>query len=817
MSSNQQCPARHPRLVPHALCLAIGALAAGAAHAQAAEAGTSAEKAKLDAVVVSGQGRVQQLQNVPIPIQVLGPDQLKKSGAANLGDIAATVPGLAMDTTQATQPSISLRGVGTLDFGIGTDSPVGLYVDGVYAGKTGGALLNFNDVKRIEVLKGPQGTLFGRNSAGGAISIVTNEPEFERKGSALVRLGERGQRDVQLLVNEPIHADLALRATLVSQRSDGFTRDAGTGERFGGDHSWGLRASLLWQGEAARAVLSLEQETLHQNARPAIGVVPLQTGTPPFPANPAAYANPLSTAWRNDVADQGESRDYQGATLRLSWPLAGWLQGAELQSTTAWRHFNSRNRQDNDGTANPALFLATTNREGNTSWQQEFRLSGKNALVDWMGGVSFYREQARQGADADSTTTALDTLSGNVLGMPLFSTVNGLIDAVGIPGMDLRGQSWHEQMDNRGTFSAMAVYGDLIWTLSPATRLTTGLRLTQDRKTFSWSNPLRSAPGLDAQLSALDGAGFFPGLVAAGALTADEAAQLQGAMAGNVLIATSGATAAPVERRQRWHDASPRLVLDHRVSPDLMVYGSWSKGYQAGGFNSLQVNSLYEPEHVRNLEVGAKGRWADVGLSYAASLFQYRFDNLQTLQLVPNAGGGIPAYQVTISDQQAKGADVDLRWQPDRHWQVFANVQWLDQTYRRGTSSQGHALDGQPAGAPKVQASGGVEYGWNTAGGLASLRLQWSHQSATRCSEESYVQGLCFQGQGWRVGGSRQRLDGRVAWEASDGRWGLALVGRNLLDKREVQRVWYEATPLGAAYATLAKPRSIAFEARVSY
>lgn len=815
MTSIQRRPARHPHLLPHALCLAIGALAVGLVQAQEAKK-DEADKAKLDAVVVSGQGRVQQLQNVPIPIQVLGPEQLKKSGAANLGDIASTVPGLAMDTTQATQPSISLRGVGTLDFGIGTDSPVGMYVDGVYAGKTGGALLNFNDVKRIEVLKGPQGTLFGRNSAGGAISIVTNEPEFERKGSALVRLGERGQRDVQLLVNEPINADLALRATLVSQRSDGFTTDAGTGRRFGGDNSWGARASLLWQGDSARAVLSLEKETLKQDARPAIGLVPLQAGVPPFPADPATFANPLTTAWRNDVADQGESRDYQGATLRISWPLSGWLAGAELQSTTAWRHFNSRNRQDNDGTANPAVFLATTNREGNTSWQQEFRLSGKNALVDWMGGVSFYRENARQGADADSTTTALDTLSGHVLGLPLFSTVNGLIDAVGIPGLDLRGQPWHEQVDNQGRFTATAVYGDLIWTLTPSTRLTTGLRLTQDRKTFSWSNPLRSAPGLDAQLGALDGAGFFPDLVAAGALSAEDAALLQGAMAGNVLIATGGPTTAPVERRQRWHDASPRFVLDHRVSPDLMVYGAWSRGYQAGGFNSLQINSLYEPEHVRNVELGAKGRWPSAGLSYAASLFQYRFDNLQTLQLVPNAGG-IPAYQVTISDQQARGLDIDLNWQPARHWQVFANLQWLDQTYRHGLSSQGHALDGLPAGAPKLQATAGFEHGFEAVGGHASVRLQWSHQSATRCNEESSVQGLCFQGQGWRVGASRQRVDGRVAWDSADGRWGLAIVGRNLLDRREVQRVWYEGTPLGAAYATLAKPRSLAVEARVSW
>lgn len=781
---------------------------------RAQQAGDAAPT-QLEQVVVSGQGRVQQLQSVPIAIQVMGGDQLKKLGAANLGDVASHVPGLAIDATQATQPRISLRGIGTEDFGIGTDSPVGIYVDGVYTGKTGGALLNFNDVKRIEVLKGPQGTLFGRNSAGGAISIVTNDPEFATRAKAALRLGEHGLRHAELLGNTALGQDLALRVNLVSQRGDGAWRDAGTGERAGGENAWGLRAALLWRAsEDTKAQLSLEHEKLDQRARPAFGVVQSQAGTvPAFPADPAGFIDPRRALLRNDVAGDREARDFNGATLRIEHSLP-W---AEFSSTTAYRHFTSRNRQDNDGTANPLLYLSTTNEEANSSWQQEFRLSGKRGMADWLAGLSLYSERARQTAFIDASTSSLDTLFGNVAGLPLFQTVNALAEAAGIPGVDVLGKPWGEAMTNEGRFKAIALYGDVIWQLSPQTRLTTGARLTRDDKRFSWFNPLRSAAALDEQLALLDATQLFPAMVAAGALSQEQADLMQFALRNNALVATSGASAAALTRKKAWTDASPRLVLDHRVDRDLLLYGSLTRGYQAGGFNTLQVNSLYAPEKVTSLELGAKGGWPAAGLSYSASLFKYRYNNLQTLQLVPDAGGGIPAYQVSISDQQAHGLDLDLRWQATRALKLYGNLEWLDQTYRRGSSSAGHDLAGQPAGAPRLQATLGAELLWNAFSGQAHASLQASHVGATRCNEESVIQGLCLQTPNFRVGGARQRLDGRIGWDAADQRWGLSLLGTNLLDKQYINRLWYESAPLGSAYATLAKPRTLSVELRLAY
>jgi len=785
----------------------------------AAGAGVHSQTApqQMETVVVSGQGRTQQLQSVPIAIQVLGGDQLRKSGNANLGDVSPYVPGLSIDATQATQPTIALRGIGTADFGIGTDSPVGLYVDGVYTGKTGGALLNFNDVKRIEVLKGPQGTLFGRNSAGGAISIVTQEPEFKRSGSATLRLGQDGLRHGELLINEPLSDSLALRTSLVSQRSDGFLKDGLTGQHAGGENAWGLRAALRLQVSGdTQAVLSLEHEKLDQRARPAVSVLPPSAAgsAPAFPADPSKFIDPRHASLQNDVAGDAETRDFNGATLRIEHSLP-W---AEFTSTTSYRHFNSLNRQDNDGTANPLAYLSTSNVEGNTTWQQEFRLAGKSERANWLAGVSLMHETARQTALLDTTTTSLDTLSGNVLGAPLFSTVNMLAQAVGIDGLNLLGSDWQERMSNEGRNKAFAVYGDVIWHLSPQTNLSTGLRLTRDEKRFSWYNPARTAAVLDGQLAMLNAGGFFPTLVGAGALSQAEADALNGGLTQNALLATSGASSAPLWVSRKWNDVSPRLVIDHRYSADLMSYASITRGYQAGGFNTLQVNSAYQPEHVTNLELGLKGSVPGQNFSYSAALFQYRFDNLQTLNLVPaSTPGGIPAYQVTISDQHATGLDLDARWQPLRGLKLFGSLAIIDQTYRHGSSSAGTSLAGQPVGTPRISASGGGEWQWAAAGGLASAGLQASYTSAQRCNDESEAQGQCFSNANFRVGAAKERLDARLAWDSIDQRWGLGLVVNNLLDKRSITKLWYEGAPLGAAYATLGRPRSVAFEVHASY
>ncbi len=789
---------------------AAGAPDAAASAPISAPAPAPAADAGVQSVTVTGNGRAQTLQTVPIALQLVSNEQLEKLAASNLGDVNGYIPGLHVNADQPTQPIFYLRGIGTGDFGIGTDSPVGVYVDGVYTGKTGGALLNFNDVKRIEVLKGPQGTLFGRNSAGGAIAIVTNDPNGNFSADGLVRVGNYGSKHVEGVVNDPLGEDLSLRVSATGNFSDGWQRDAATGRHERNDHAWGTRTALRWApSDDTDAVLSWEHEDLDQRALPSIGLL----ATPAFGADPSTYLDPRHAPLLNDAQGDKESRNFNGVSLRVDHAL-GW---ADFTSTTAWRHFNAVNREDNDGTNNAATYFSTGNVEGNTTWQQEFKLAGHNSTVDWVGGASLFFEKASQTSEIHTNTDSLDTLFGNVAGVAPFATIDQLAQAVGIPGVEVLGQGWQENMFNQGSYQAYALYGDTIWHLTPTTNLTTGLRFTRDQKRFSWYSPLRSAPGFDPQLDALNAADFFPTLVAAGALSQDDANTLQALTSSNQLINGQGASTAPLRVRKSWNNVSPRVVLDQHLDANTMVYASVTRGYQAGGFNALAVNGDYAPETVTSFELGAKGAVPSAGLTYSAAYFHYKYDNLQSLSLVASGSqSGVPAYEVSSSDEKADGVDLDVQWRASSHFALHGAGEFINQTYKDHTASDGTDLSGQPVGTPKFGATLGVDTMWPLAGGTVVGTLQGAYTGAQRCNADALAQGTCLTTPTFRVGTSQTRLDARLGWDsavaASVPHWGLALVVTNLTDKRYVTSVNYIAASLGAPYATITPPRMIALE-----
>ncbi|MGL6224029.1 MAG: TonB-dependent receptor, partial [Steroidobacteraceae bacterium] len=227
-----------------AAVLAGNALVAGApAHAQGL---TPAVTSLLEEVVVTAQRRDQVLQEVPITLQVVGDDLLNDIAAEDLGDLSGFVPGLVIASDSPTQPRIAIRGIQTGDFGIGTDSAVGVYVDGVYSSRTGSSLLALNDVERIEVLKGPQGTLFGRNASAGAIAIITREPVDEFDANLRLRVAEYNQTRLDGMVNVPLVDNLALRVNGVWNRSDGWIEAAATGKDHWPEENWATRATLKW-------------------------------------------------------------------------------------------------------------------------------------------------------------------------------------------------------------------------------------------------------------------------------------------------------------------------------------------------------------------------------------------------------------------------------------------------------------------------------------------------------------------------------------------------------------------------------------------
>ena len=796
------------RPISHAALLALGAWSAGPAWAQA-------EPPTIQTVEVTAQGRKQEVLQVPIALQLIGPEQIAKLGAVNIAEVSSFVPGLQIDATEPTQPNFTLRGLGSSDFGIGTDSPVGVYVNGIYTGKTGGAMLNFNDIKRVEVLKGPQGTLFGRNSAGGAISVISNDPTASFAANGLVRMGNQASVHTEAMVNQPLGDDLALRFSAVTQRREGWATNVTTALRSPQDNAWGARLALRWSpGDSTSAVLSWEHEDLDQRPRPVFSVL---AATPTFDSNPATFVDPRKQPLRNDVVNGREDRLFDGLTLRVEHEFGF----GTFSSLTGWRKFNTANLQDNDGTDNIRSHISTGNFERSESWQQASRLSGNNATLDWLAGASLSGEKASQTSQLNTYTDSLDTLFAvnPAVGVAPFLTLNRIAMLAGIPGINLLGQAWQEGMNNTGDFKSLAIYGDAIWHLGPKTNLTTGLRFTRDEKKFSWYNPLHSAPGLAPQL-ALFTPEFFAQLVTAGALDPASAGLLtalsQGLQVGNIEFNNPAWATAPQYDKKSWVNTSPRLVIDHRFSPDTMAYGSVTRGYQAGGFNSVSTQANgghFDPETVTNYEIGIKGRVAGTGLSYSAALFHYLFKNLQSITLDQTLA--IPAYVVTVSDVQATGADLEAQWQVNRDLRLFGSAEFIDQTYKAQRNRAGGANDltGQPYGAPNTSVTAGVDVQWPLMAGQANWTLQGSYLSPTRCNADSVVQGSCLTAPAFRVGEARQRVDTRIGWEAPSKQWGMALIVNNLFDKQYVNWLSNLSAPVGAPYyAGLTEPRRIQIE-----
>jgi iron complex outermembrane receptor protein len=590
-------------------------------------------------------------------------------------------------------------------------------------------------------------------------------------------------------------------------------RDDATGHDLWPQENWAFRASVRWDlADRTAATLTWDRDEIDQLARPAFGVVPPGAGDAvvPFPPDPANFIDPRSARVRNDVLGNEESRKLDAVTLAVEHEL-GW---ALLRSTTAWRGFETLNREDEDGTNRIATYFDSANIEDNESWYQEFKLSGKMPRIDWIAGVSYYTEDARQATDTLAFTDSIDTAIRNVqpLATPdgsLFGYTSAVLADDGIP-VSLLGDSWRETMYNEGDFSATAVFWDAIWHVTDRLNWTVGLRYTHDSKDFSWLNGPRQAPELDASLAALEAAGFFATFpIPPEAYQFDLVFALPPALEGS-----------RVRRSDSWDDLSPRFVIDYQVQPDVMVFGSLSKGYKSGGYNSVEVESRFDNEDVWNLEAGMKSVFAWVGLAFNASAYYYVYEDKQSITLVPGTdGSSVPRYVVDASDEEAFGLDAELRWQPFDEVTLYANVAFIDATYRNHVTPGGADLSGEPTGEPYLSAALGASYVWLLGpNGLIDLSSQFGYRGEARCNQESRAQGTCQASPSVPVGDAQSRLDARLAWKNATDRWGVAAFVTNLLDDQYVTGVnVITASTLGTPFASVSEPRAWGFEAFVSF
>lgn len=361
-----------------------------------------ARAAELEEVIVTAQKRAQPLQAVPIAVSVLTGDAASSRSLSDLSSLGTQIPGVqtAPSDQGGSNADFYIRGIGQGDF-INTNDPgVGVYVDGVFIARTAGGLLDLTDIDRVEVLRGPQGTLFGKNTVGGAISVYNKAPTFKTEGSVFVRAGERHRLDAGVTLNLPvIDNQFAIRLSAVDKSQDGYGRSLETGRLYSGESKQIARLAALWlPNDSLQVDFSVDYTRVRQPIK--LSIIP--TINPNTfvtqPQNAWAVANgvqPYDERWISpslytnySVFQPGDHEDTYGANLTISWNLGG----AQLKSITAYR--NAKIDTGLAFSAAPSQIGDQTVKEKDDQLSQEFILSGKSfdKRLDWVTGLYYLKE-----------------------------------------------------------------------------------------------------------------------------------------------------------------------------------------------------------------------------------------------------------------------------------------------------------------------------------------------------------------------------------------------------------------------------------------
>jgi iron complex outermembrane recepter protein len=757
-------------------------LASTSCWAQAVPAGAPATgvapKQAIEEVVVTAQLRSQKIQKVPISINAFSSTFIKQTGSQTLADLQKYTPGLTVDDTSTTQPTFSLRGVKPDDFGVGTDPAVGLYVDGYYSARSGEALVFLDDVSRVEVLKGPQGTLFGRNTAAGAISIVTNKPVDKYEGSIDYKVGNYNKQEGTVMLNVPVSDNFFVRVDGIINRRDGYLTNDYNGEQINNEHNESVRVAARWQPSEDTDVLFAWDHD-NTNVTP-----PTALGIGPFAGN---GGNPYAAIYDRVINGQ-ESRRLDDLTLTARHDFDGFT----LTSLSSYKFFSTQNRESETGSALASHYFDTENVENNHSYYQELRANGIWGDLTWVAGASYYQERAKQQSIATALTDSIDTLIGTQGFPAVFAPpVCGLVGLCG-----LEGDPWQETMSNLGQYNATSVFGDATYAITPRLNFTAGVRFTDDNKKFSWQAPDVIVPGASPAQAAI-----IRGLI------------------GNIIFTYPGVApnqlpqGTQVTRSDNWTNVSPRFVLDYHWTEDVMTYASATFGYKAGGYNSVEIDSRFEPEKIQSYELGLKSDWLQHTLRVNIAGYYYIYNNFQSIALAPVQNSIVPQYLTQSGDLEGKGVDLELIWVPVEGLTLSSDSGYIDSTWQKRIED-GLNLAGQPTGEPEWRTVFGVDYAYDL-GRYGSLKFHATNsftsaerRNADTAFQESTIASFVNFSLLPGYFKSRDLTDMRLTWSDAREHYQVALYAQNLFDNRYVTDINYiTATTLKTPYVRPQAPR----------
>lgn len=704
---------------------------------------------RIDEIIVTSTFRATNVQDVPISVAVLGIEQISKADIHDAGGIANNVPGLQYSEFSPGQALFSMRGVGSFDDGAGLDNSVALFLDGVYIGRGAGVNFDMFDLERIEVLKGPQGALFGRNTIGGAISVITQKPSDEFSAKVAVTAGNEGIFRAQGMITGPITDNLSGKVVASLRKHDGFVRNTLLNIDLNDEDTVSVRGQLRLALEGSEWILSSDYMN---DDRAAGGRFPVVNG----------------------------NFDYVGTSETLG-------ANKPQTSTSPIEGFSKREVYGTSLTGNIAfdkgiLTTITAYRSVETHWAMP-------SVGAPLGG-GFNLDAGVYGADVnDVIDEEVDTFSqelrwtselggsyGFVVGAFFFTEKTDRTEQFKIDfNSEATGQitvgNEYTRTENKST--SYAVYGQAQWDFADQWSLFVGGRYSHDKKDYV-------ASAVNCGMDEVDrAAAGFPNF----APCASGNSSLR-------IIAETFRRGA----KQSWDDFSPMASLQYHPNENVMVYATLSTGYKSGGFAGSQgvasaATNPVDKEGVTNYEVGFKSDLADGTVRFNAVAFFMDYTDLQVVRFGPVAGSEFGTFQTTnIGSADIKGVEVELNWAITDNFTLSGSYAYLDteakdlefELLSGLVNFSGLPLRQAPENSYNIIAD--YEVALDNDGGSLNINAQLSH---TDDSHNDFVTASQTLNQ------AKTLLSGSMTWTSSSEQFKVSLWGKNLTNKAYVAHAYF--------------------------
>ena len=636
-----------------------------------AEAADQAEQARGDVIIVTARRRQEAAQDVPLAISVIKGDSIEATGNFNIVKLQQLAPTLQVYTTNPRNTSVNIRGLG-VPFGLtsdGFEQGVGIYVDDVYNSRVAAATFDFLDVSQVEVLRGPQGTLYGKNTTAGAINITTNQPTFDFEGRAELTAGNLNYKQAKAAISGPLTDKIAARIAVATTTRRGTLYNTTSDRWINEQDNLGLRGQILFQPNEDLSI-TLAGDYSKQDPE-CCGTVFVRVGRTQRALNrqydALVAANNAANPGRNYAANRNPydrvtdldselnaGNKIGGASAKVKWDLGS----GTLTSVTAWRFWDWKPKNDRDFTGLSIVSLSQ-NPSQQDQYSQEFRYSYTGDRIDFVLGAFGFKQRIdtqgteQQGADATKWSLAPSTVPTNVYNL---NVLNGL---TATNTQYLKSTS-------------AALFGQVSWKVTDALTIQPGARLNYDKKSGFYQRVVTTGSG-QVITSCTPPVG--------GALSATLAAQC-GVYQPQVSAPSDSA----------WNFTYD-FNVNYKFARDVLAYATYAKSFKTLGINQngLPLNAdntvnldagTVKPESVNHFEVGLKTQFLDRRATFNLTAFR---TDIKNFQATVNGGqfGTVRGYLANAGKVRSQGVEADFKITPNERFSAYANGAYTDAKYKK--------------------------------------------------------------------------------------------------------------------------------------